>query len=60
MEEAGELAFLVSRKASADDNKLGGIALIQQDLLGVVSRLELLHLAGLAPRDGGVAASLRR
>jgi hypothetical protein len=43
MEEAGELAFLFSREAGADDDKLGGVALIQQDLHGVVGRLELCN-----------------
>jgi hypothetical protein len=43
MVEAGELAFLFSREAGVDDDKLGGIALVQQDLLGVVGRLELLQ-----------------
>jgi hypothetical protein len=43
MEEAGELTFLFSGKASANDDVLGGIPLIQLDLLGVVSRLELFH-----------------
>jgi hypothetical protein len=43
MEEAGELAFLFSREAGADDDELGGVALIQQDLLGVIGWLELLH-----------------
>jgi hypothetical protein len=40
MEEAGELAFLFGRQAGADDDVLGGVALVQQDLLGVVGRLE--------------------
>jgi hypothetical protein len=43
MEETGELAFLFSRQADADNDILGGVTLVQQDLLGVVGRLELLH-----------------
>jgi hypothetical protein len=43
MKQAGELAFLFSKKAVANDDELGGLALVQQDLLGVVGRLELLH-----------------
>jgi hypothetical protein len=35
-EETGELAFLFGRQAGANDDVLGGVALIQQDLLGVV------------------------
>jgi hypothetical protein len=43
MEEASVLAFLFGRQASIDDDVLGGITLIQQDLLGIVGWLELLH-----------------
>jgi hypothetical protein len=43
MEEAGELAFLFGREAGADDDELGWVSLIQQDLLGIIGRLELLH-----------------
>jgi hypothetical protein len=43
MEEAGELAFLFGRKAGADDDELEWVALVQEDLLSVVGRLELLH-----------------
>jgi hypothetical protein len=39
-----ELVSLLSYLAAgADDDKLGWVTLVQQDLLGVIGRLELLH-----------------
>jgi hypothetical protein len=46
-EEAGELAFLFGREAGADDDELRWVALVQEDLLSIVGRLEMLH-QGLA------------
>jgi hypothetical protein len=43
MEEANELAFLFGREAGDDDEELGQVTQIQQELLGVIGRLELLH-----------------
>jgi hypothetical protein len=41
-EEADELAFLFGREAGADDDKLGWVALVQRNLLGIIGQLELL------------------
>jgi hypothetical protein len=36
-EEAGELGFLFGREAGADDDKLGWVAIVQQDLLSALA-----------------------